>query len=57
MAKKSTNAGAKTCTCDKCGTTAHTPSGTQHRRCSGQMDTPIRSKHDNLPSQVRGRWS
>lgn len=56
MSKKNTNAGAKEATCDKCGTKAHSIPGTQHRRCSGQMDQAPRAKHENIAGNLRGRW-
>lgn len=57
MAKKSTNAGAKNCTCDKCQATAHAIGSSTHRRCSGQPDQPIRAKHDLIAGNLRGHWN
>jgi hypothetical protein len=56
MAKKNHSSGAKTTTCNKCLHQAHAIPGSQHRRCPGGPDQPIRAKHEAIPSNQRGRW-
>lgn len=54
--KRNHNPGAKTCTCSKCNTEAHSIPGKTHRRCPGQPDQPLRTAGNYIVAADRGKW-
>ena len=44
------------CTCVRCGFSAPSIEGTQHRRCGGAPNAPPRAKVAKAPCADRGTW-
>lgn len=49
--------GFSNCICNKCGAVAHSLNGSNHRRCGGTKDAPIKDKNKKNSIVSRGTWS